>query len=342
MAVDVANTITPEKMVFYLMGSDMKKSFSIRTLFQKNFLKLSLLLKIILIFWCGRLLAQPDLKLDIEQQPAYDYSKTVHMYLYAGEEYVILGDPIEGQAPGMGALVYELILLYVPQFQQITIPPPEEPSYVLDLLIRNHLDPGNWLVGQRLIIGDAWLSDGKQIAFMKPEDYQHLKKLLDRRLGAVKGRYKHKDENLRYAIGDEIPKGWSPGPGSVDKAIQDMTPSNFEFKGYDPGLAIRSRAGILDEPEVKPVQDSSSIKQEVNKLEILAKSSNTELTSTKPSILEDAKPKAQSMSHQFPEERTVVNAIEPTKRYQAVKYLLITLLIVTPLAFLLVREFRSK
>jgi hypothetical protein len=195
-------------------------------------------LPIFLLLWCARLFAQPSL--DGEKIPTFDYSQTELIIFYGEEGHVYLG-PVFGGAPGMGALVYEMILLYVPHFQEIIIPP-INPTHVMDLTMR---DRNGWRrIGQRLYVGNAWLSDGKNIAFMKVEDYQRLAGLLRDRYAAAGGDVYGPEHlaDMRLPTKDELPDDWLPDAESVGKAIDRMAPSDFEYEGYDPGAAIRRRA----------------------------------------------------------------------------------------------------
>lgn len=170
--------------------------------------------------------------------PDYDYSQTRLMILYGEDDYVYLSNPFEHAAPSMGALVYEILLLYVPNLQPLGMPS-DQPTHVLDLMMKD--SSGRWRLGQRLYVGNPWLSDGKSVALMMPADYQLLNELLTKR-------YEH---GTRYEIDPAKtlkrtkkslrPDDWLAQDMSAQEAIRRMPTSDYEREGYDPGAKIRRK-----------------------------------------------------------------------------------------------------
>lgn len=193
-------------------------------------------LLVMLSCWHGSAYAQPPV--DTEEVPGYDYSQTHKIILYGDEGHVYLAHPFDYPAPSYGALVYEMILLYVREFREIIIPP-VEPTHVIDLLMADRY--GRERIGQRLYMGDAWLSDGKAVAFMKPEDYRRLTGLLHDRYTAGEPSGARLVQSLRRPTEDELPENWLPEEASIEKAVSRMV-SDYEYEGYDPGAVIRRRA----------------------------------------------------------------------------------------------------
>ena len=188
--------------------------------------------------------------------PDYDYSQTRLMILYGEEDYVYLSNPFEHAAPSMGALVYEIVLLYVPNLQPLAMPP-EEPTHVLDLMMKDSV--GRWRLGQRLYVGNLWLSDGKSVALMTPADYQLLIELLTKRY----------DHGTRYEIDPTKmlkrtkkslrPDDWLAQDISTQEAIRRMPASDYQREGYDPGAKIRRKWGDNpDSVDEQALPDSST------------------------------------------------------------------------------------
>lgn len=154
--------------------------------------------------------------------PDYDYTQTQLIVLYGEGVHVFLAPPFDFPAPAIGALVYEILLRYVAQFQEILIPL-EEPAYVMDLIMEDRF--GKRRIGQRLYLGDDWLSDGKGIAYLKPDDYRRLTGILDKRYSSSE----HYSSELlvgwrRPKVG-ELPDVWLPESVSVQEAVNRMTSS---------------------------------------------------------------------------------------------------------------------
>lgn len=195
-----------------------------------------LILSLVLVF-CASTQASL-LSFDPEKIPDYDYSQTDWIIFYGKNDYVILGNPFQNAAPNMGVLVYEIILLYAPQMQAFE-GLPEEPTHIMDLTMKDVYEKRR--LGQRLFVGDPWISDGKSLALMKPEDYQLLANLLRRRYQRAESYDVKRLEYLRRPKKSELPDDWLPEKPSVKVAIENMEVSDYERYGYDPGAAIRRR-----------------------------------------------------------------------------------------------------
>lgn len=194
--------------------------------------------------------------------PDYDYTQTQMMVLHGPDGYVFLANPFEHPAPNMGALVYEMILLYVPHLQPFMMPP-EEPTHVLDLIMKdqNNIDR----LGQRLYIGNPWLSDGKSIALMTAADYQKLAHYLDKRYVNATTYDAERYGQSRRPTPDELPQDWLAEPDSIRQAIQRLPVSDYEGYGYDPGARIRQRtyadmSGIDNNPASNAVELQKNLK----------------------------------------------------------------------------------
>ncbi len=188
--------------------------------------------------------------------PDYDYSQTRSIVLYGEDDYVYLSNPFEHAAPSMGARVYEIVLLYIPHLQPLGIPP-DQPIHVLDLMMKDSV--GRWRLGQRLYVGNSWLSDGKSVALMKPAEYQLLNELLTTRY-QVGTRYEIDDTKILKRIKKSLrPDDWLTQDKSVHEAVRRMSTSDYEREGYDPGAKIRRKWGnspdIVDE---QALPDSST------------------------------------------------------------------------------------
>lgn len=118
---------------------------------------------------------------------------------------------------------------------------------------------GRWRLGQRLYVGNPWLSDGKSVALMMPADYQLLNELLTKR-------YKY---GTRYAIDPTKmlerfkkslrPNDWLAQDISAQEAIRRMPASDYQREGYDPGATIRRRWGNNpDSVDEQALPDSST------------------------------------------------------------------------------------
>jgi hypothetical protein len=186
------------------------------------------------------------LSFDPEEIPEYDYSQTDWIILYGKNDYVVLGNPFQNPAPSMGVLVYEMILLYVPHMQAFQ-GLPEEPTHIMDLTMKDIYEKRR--LGQRLFVGDPWISDGKSLTLMKPEDYQVLTDFLRKRYEGAESYDVKLLENLRRPKKSELPDDWQPEKPSVKVAIERMEVSDYERYGYDPGAAIR-RQWNNDENEI--------------------------------------------------------------------------------------------
>lgn len=191
----------------------------------------------VVVFCSSAGIAAPTL--DTTDVPEYDYSQIDLIIFYGQNDYVALANPFQYPAPVMGALVYEVVLLYATQLQ--TYPGlPEEPTHVIDLLM-NDIN-GTRRLGQRLFIGDPWLSDGKSLVLMKPEDYELLVNFLRERYDVSEKYDVSRLKNLRRPKKSELPDNWQPEKPSLQTAIDRMA-SDYERSAYDPGAEIR-RMGI--------------------------------------------------------------------------------------------------
>lgn len=173
--------------------------------------------------------------------PDYDYTHTYRMILYGQGDYVLLGNPFENPAPSMGNLVYEMILLYAAQLQPLAMP--SDPTHVLDLMIKDRHNQTR--LGQRLFIGDPWLSDGKSVALMKPADYQVLTEMLNKRYDTASRYDIGRIKKVAWPEADSLPEGWLAEHASVREAIQRLPVSDYERTGYDPGAQVRRRINHL-------------------------------------------------------------------------------------------------
>ncbi|MGM8229079.1 hypothetical protein ACSV5M_21025 [Cellvibrio sp. ARAG 10.3] len=152
--------------------------------------------------------------------PDYDYSQTRSIVLYGEDDYVYLSNPFEHAAPSMGARVYEIVLLYIPHLQPLAMPP-DQPTHVLDLMMKDSV--GRWRLGQRLYLGNPWLSDGKSIALMKPAEYQQLNELLTKRY-QVGTRYEIDHTKTLKRIKKSLrPDDWLTQDKSVYEAVRRMS-----------------------------------------------------------------------------------------------------------------------
>ncbi len=174
---------------------------------------------------------------DVAEIPDYDYSQTHRMILYGPDGYALLGNPFDS-TPNMGVLVYEIILLYVPRFQPFP-GLPEPPTHVMDLVMKDKFDKDR--LGQRLFIGNAWLSDGKSLALMKPADYELLIDFLHKRYDNATRYDPQRLENARRPRQDELPDDWQPEKSSVQTAINRKEISDYARYGYDPGAQLRRK-----------------------------------------------------------------------------------------------------
>lgn len=172
------------------------------------------------------------------QTPDYDYSQTRSIILYGEDDYVYLSNPFEHAAPSMGALVYEIVLLYVPHLQPLAMPP-DQPTHVVDLMMKDSI--GQWRLGQRLYVGNPWIADGKSVALMKPVDYQLLNELLTKRY-KFGTRYEiDQTKTLKRVQKNLRPDDWLAQDQSAQEAIRRMPASDYQREGYDPGAQVRRR-----------------------------------------------------------------------------------------------------
>ena len=170
--------------------------------------------------------------------PDYDYSQTRSIVLYGEDDYVYLSNPFEHAAPSMGALVYEIVLLYIPRLQPLAIPP-DKPTHILDLMMKDSM--GRWCLGQRLYVGNAWIADGKSVALMKPADYQLLSELLTKRY-KFGTRYEIDQAKTMKRVQKSLrPDDWLAQDQSAQEAIRRMPASDYQREGYDPGAQVRRR-----------------------------------------------------------------------------------------------------
>lgn len=199
---------------------------------------------------------------DTEFVPDYDYTQTRYIVFYGNDDYVVLANPFEFPAPVVGALVYQIILKYAPKLEALEAPP-SQPTHTLDLIMLNQ--HGKWRIGQRLYLGDAWLFDGKSIAYLDDEDYQQLVSLLRQRYTGQERHSSHKLANLRRPQSAELPDGWLPQPQSVAEAASRMgiedDSTQAEPEGNTP--TTNSRA-IEDEGPAAPAPSSSTASKEPN------------------------------------------------------------------------------
>ncbi|WP_347331662.1 hypothetical protein [Marinimicrobium locisalis] len=180
-------------------------------------MKAFFLLLFFLTVFCGNASARPAI--DTTEVPEYDYTQTHYIIFYGEGDYVVLANPFEFPAPVMGALVYEVILRYASQLQPIEAPL-SDPTHVLDLIMMD--DYGERRIGQRLYLGDTWLSDGKRIAHLSSEDYQWLTGLLNERYAHTKHNSSEQLSHLRRPNEDELPDSWLGEFESITTAADRM------------------------------------------------------------------------------------------------------------------------
>ncbi len=230
--------------------------------------------------------------------PEYDYTQTRLMILYGEDDYVYLGSPFEHPVSNMGARVYEIVLLYVPHLQPIVMPP-DQPTHVVDLMMKDNI--GRWRVGQRLYVGNPWLSDGNSVALMMPADYQLLAELLTRR-------YEHgtrydidQAKTLKRVKKSLRPDDWLAQDMSVREAILRMP---YQRKGYDPGAQVRRRWD--DKPDsigeqAVPDSDASASASETKRIpEVSAENMTPVITHVAPnSQIQEAEVKLPSPSREL-------------------------------------------
>lgn len=262
--------------------------------------------------------------LDTTDVPEYDYSQTDLIIFYGQNDYVALANPFQYPAPVMGALVYEIILLYATQLQ-IYPGLPEEPTHVIDLLM-NDIN-GTSRLGQRVFVGDPWLSDGKSLALMKPEDYELLVKFLRERYEASEKYDVSRLKNLRRPKQSELPDNWQPEKPSLQTAIDHME-SDYERSAYDPGAEIRRmRIENLDGADTS-VEPNQSV---IQNGEYARHPATAELQKTTGAMQHDTAPQI------FPESTETdetVSANETTNEDEAEQQLLLALLMLLGLLFL--------
>lgn len=179
--------------------------------------KVAVLLVATLVLLSNTALAQSIIH--TESVPDYDYSQTHHIIFYGDGDYVVLANPFEHPAPVMGALVFEIILMYASQLQLMDAPP-SPPTHTIDLLMLDRF--GEKRIGQRLYLGDAWLSDGKSIAYLSDEDHQRLMSLLLDRYRGTELSSSEKIAHFRRPRKDELPDSWLPQQESVVEAARKM------------------------------------------------------------------------------------------------------------------------
>lgn len=214
---------------------------------------------------CVKLMASPPALRD-DDVPPYDYSQTRLMVLYGEGDYVLLGNPFENPGSSMGTRVYEIILLYASQLQPFTLPV-DPPVHVLDLMMKDKY--GQWRLGQRLYLGDPWLSDGKAVALMKPADYQLLKNMLDKRYATATAYSTEGAARAKRPAETALPEGWLTERESVEEAIKRLPASNHERNGYDPGAQLRRKRhdDSADEvPQVDKTVPVTDVKHELREV----------------------------------------------------------------------------
>lgn len=151
--------------------------------------------------------------------PDYDYSQTRSIVLYGEDDYVYLSNPFEHAASGMGARVYEIVLLYIPHLK-LQAMPPDQPTHVMDLMMKD--STGRWRLGQRLYVGNASIGDGKSLALMKPADYQLLSKLLIKRYTFGTRYDLDQTKTLKRVQKGLRPDDWLAQDQSVHEAVRHM------------------------------------------------------------------------------------------------------------------------
>ncbi len=214
---------------------------------------------------CVKLMASPPALRD-DDVPPYDYSQTRLMVLYGEGDYVLLGNPFENPGSSMGTRVYEIILLYASQLQPFTLPV-DPPVHVLDLMMTDKY--GQWRLGQRLYLGDPWLSDGKAVSLMKPADYQLLKSMLDKRYATATAYSTEGAGRAKRPAETALPEGWLTERESVEEAIKRLPASSHERNGYDPGAQLRRKRhdDSADEvPQVDKTVPVTDVKHELRKV----------------------------------------------------------------------------
>jgi hypothetical protein len=203
--------------------------------------------------------------------PQYDYTQTKLIILYdQNGDYVLLANPFEFPN-SMGGLVYEVILHYAPQFQRVSSLP-EAPSYILDLTMRDKYDKER--IGQRLYLGETWLSDGEYLSVMVPEDYQRISQVLNARYLNSEHYAAKELGRLRRPKLSELPDGWLEQRVSLEESIKRFEPSGYHFADEaptdlvsEPQRIIKVKQNVLAPTPVRQLKQTVDVNKNLQKID---------------------------------------------------------------------------
>jgi hypothetical protein len=130
--------------------------------------KLTFIFAVFLSFWISKTSAQ-------ENQQPFDYTKTVWIINVMEGSGTVYGRPRpEDYNPRQGLIyIYEILIKYVYNLQDLNTV-----SQSNSLTVTHELILINGVAEQRLLIGDHWISDERNIAIMSEADYNNLKEWL--------------------------------------------------------------------------------------------------------------------------------------------------------------------
>lgn len=142
--------------------------FALKERVNTNWIKFACISAILLSLCISKTFAQ-------ENQQAFDYTKTVWIINVMEGSGTVYGRPRpEDYNPRQGFIrIYEILIKYVYNMQDLNsaIPPSS-------LTVTHELILINGAAEQRILIGDHWISDEKNIALISEVDYSNLKEWL--------------------------------------------------------------------------------------------------------------------------------------------------------------------
>lgn len=207
-------------------------------------IKLTFIFAVFLSLCISKSLAQDN------QQP-FDYTKTVWIIHVIEGSGIVYGRPEpEEYDPRQGLIyIYEILIKYVYSMQDLNAS-----SSPNSLNVSHELILMNGVTEQRLLIGEHWISDERNIAVMSEVDYNNLKEWLKKR---------EKNEDYKNPPIDKLVKafrnGTSPDIESFDKYFNSNQTSSVSTEIQSPTANTQLSVGVkADEQPIQIANQYSS------------------------------------------------------------------------------------